>query len=211
MTRLHPPLRIGPHLPFHPLAAALALAAGLLLWAAPGRAEPQRFVLDPEHMTVAFLVEHIGYQRILGIFRKVEGSFVYDEAARRLSDLRVTVDTASIDTFHERRDEHLRSRDFLDADAHPQMTFVQRSAEPTGERTGRVTGDLTLRGVTRPVTLDVTLNKIGEYPFGPRNYVIGVSVRGELQRSAFGMTYAVANGLVGDRVELIIEAEAIRQ
>ena len=72
--------------------------------------------------------------------------------------------------------------------------------------------DRELLGVTQPVTLQVTLNKIGEYPFGnPIPYVVGVSVRGTVKRSAFGMSYAVDNGWVGDDIEVIIEFEAIRQ
>ena len=60
------------------------------------------------------------------------------------------------------------------------------------------------------MTLDVTWNKSGPYPFND-NYVTGISARTTIQRSDFGMTYAVENGLVGDEVEILIEAEAIRQ
>jgi len=192
--------------------AGVALAAAIVAAPSGARAEPQRFVLDPEHLTVGFLVSHIGYADTLGLFRDVEGSFVFDEATRTLSDLEVVVRTASVDTFHEARDEHVRSGDFLDAETHPEMTFVMTGAEASGETTGTVTGDLTLRGETRPITLDVTLNKIGAYPPGfPPAYVVGVSVRGAIDRSDWGMTYGVDSGLVGDRVSLLIEAEARRQ
>ncbi|MEQ8968691.1 MAG: YceI family protein [Azospirillaceae bacterium] len=192
-------------------AVTLALATGLLA-ANTAEAEPRRYVFDPEHLTVGFLVSHIGYAKTLGLFREVEGSFVYDDETRTLSELEITVETGSVDTHHERRDEHVRSADFLDAEAHPEMTFVMTGAEATGETTGTVTGDLALRGETRPLTLDVTLNKIGAYPYGnPPPYVIGVSVRGALDRSDWGMVYGIDSGLVGDRVELLIEAEAQRQ
>lgn len=103
-----------------------------------------------------------------------------------------------------------RGGDVLDADHHPQITFVGRSAGAVTQTTGQVIGDLTIRGVTRPVTLDVTWNKSGPYPFG-NGYVIGVSARTLLRRSEFGMTYAVDNGWVEDEVEVMIELEAIRQ
>ena len=144
------------------------------------------------------------------MFLDVEGGFTFDEESRTLSDLEVSMDAASVFTNHEARDGHVRGGDFLDAENHPTITFVGTSAEATGERTGRVAGDLTVRGVTQPVAFDVVWNKSGPYPFG-ENYVIGVSVRGVVQRSAFGMTYALDNGWVGDDVEVIIEAEAIRQ
>jgi polyisoprenoid-binding protein YceI len=135
---------------------------------------------------------------------------VFDESARALSDLVVTIDAASVFTNHKERDGHVRSRDFLAAEANPEIRFVMTRAVAETETTGRIEGDLTIRGVTRPATLEVTLNKIGPYPFGS-NYVLGVSGRGVIKRSDYGMTYALDNGWVGDEVEITIEAEAIRQ
>lgn len=190
-----------------PVLAACLLAAA---WARPAEAAPARFRVDPEHTSVAFLVSHIGYHNLLGQFLKVEGAYVFDEEARTLSDLKVTVDAGSVFSNHQKRDEHVRGPDFLDAAAHPAITFVGTRAEPTGPDTGKVTGDLTIRGVTRPVTLDVKLNKIGLYPYID-NYVVGISARATIKRSEWGMTYGVENGLVGDEVEIIIESEAIRE
>lgn len=186
-------------------AAALALGLGL----APAHAEPQKFELDPAHTTVAFLVMHVGYAKTLGVFREVSGSFVYDAEAQTLSDLEVTVNPASVWTNNDRRDEHVRDDDFLDVEDHAKITFTATDAEVTGERSGTVTGDLTVLGTTRPVTLEVTLNKDAVYPFGHEKRTVGVSARGSVMRSDFGMDYAVANGLVGDEVELIVEMEAI--
>ena len=191
-----------------PSILAAVLAGGMT--ATVAQAEPARYELDPEHVAVAFLVDHIGFAKTLGKFLEVEGSFVFDETVPALSDLQVQIAAESVFTAHERRDNHVRSNDFLSVDDHPEITFVMTDAEPTGDRTGLVTGDLTIRGVTRPVTLDVTWNKSGKYPFND-NYVTGVSARTTIQRSDFGMTYAVENGLVGDEVEILIEAEAIRQ
>jgi polyisoprenoid-binding protein YceI len=188
-------------------AAAVALA---LSATAAAEAAPARYAIDPEHSSIAFTVSHIGYHNLLGQFLKGGGTFVWDEEARVLSGLEVRIEAASVFTNHQARDEHVRGKDFLDAAASPAIAFVGRSAEPTGERTGRVTGDLTLRGVTRPVTLDVTLNKSGLYPYVD-NYVVGISARTVLKRSEWGMDYAVANGLVGDEVAVLIELEAIRE
>jgi polyisoprenoid-binding protein YceI len=190
----------------------IGIYAGL---AFPAHAEPARYELDPEHTLVAFMLHHIGYADVLGQFDEVSGGFMFDEEAATLSDLQVTIQAASVDTKHERRDQHVRSKDFLDVEQFPEITFVMTDAEATGANTGKVTGDLTIRGITKPVTLDVTLNKTGEYPFsatgGSPNYVAGVSARGTVKRSDFGMSYAVENGWVGDEVEMIIEVEAIRQ
>ena len=100
------------------------------------------------------------------------------------------------------------SRDFLDSGTHPTMTFTAASAQRTGERTFVVMGELELLGTRRPLVLEATLNKTAPYPIGARAEVMGVSLRGSLKRSEFGMTYGVADGLVGDDVELLIELEA---
>jgi polyisoprenoid-binding protein YceI len=175
-------------------------------WAAPAD-----YTIDPEHVTVGFLVAHIGYAKVLGQFLEVEGAYRFDEATGQLSNVSVVVDTASVFTNHDERDEHLRSDDFLDARRHPQMRFVADSARRTGDRTFAIDGRLELLGESQPLTLTATWNKSEAYPFGGSPYVMGVSARGTLRRSAFGMDYAVDNAWVGDEVEIIVEFEARRR
>lgn len=175
------------------------------------RADSARYEIDPEHVTVAFLVDHLGYAKVLGRFREVTGAYRFDDETGELSDVLVTVDTATVFTDHERRDEHLRSKDFLDAPKFPTMTFTGTKVERAGENIYRVTGNLKLLGVTLPLTLTASWNKSARHPIELWKYVMGVSARGSLKRSEFGMTYAVANGWVGDTVEILIEFEARRR
>ncbi|MEO1495250.1 MAG: YceI family protein [Pseudomonadota bacterium] len=191
------------------LVAALAVATASAA-IVPAQAEPRTYKIDPSHATIAFLVDHIGYAKTLGKFLKTEGSFVYDEKAKELGEVTVTVDATSVFSNDEARDNHVRNKDFLDSKAHPAITFTATGGQATGETTGTVTGDLTIRGVTKPVTLDVTLNKAGPYPFGHKKHTLGISARATIKRSEWGMTYALG-GLVGDDVDLIIEVEAIQQ
>lgn len=188
---------------------ALAVAA---LCAVSGRApaEPARYEIDPEHLTIAFLVEHIGYAKVLGQFLTASGGYTFDDATGALSDVRVVVETDSVATHHDARDQHLRGGDFLDAGSNPTMTFTALGARRTGERTFTVSGELELLGTRRPLVLEATWNKTAPYPIGARAEVMGVSLRGSLLRSEFGMTYGVANDLVGDEVEILIELEARR-
>lgn len=179
-------------------------------------AEPHDYVIDPEHLSVGFLVSHVGYAKTLGLFRDARGEFTFDETTSELSDLRVVVDTHSVFTNHDKRDEHLRGEDFLNTEQFPEMIFTAKEAKRTGENTFQVIGDLALLGETNPLTLDVVWNKSATYPFRPgvftgKPYVLGASARGTLRRSDYGMTYAVADGLVGDEVELLIEFEARRE
>jgi polyisoprenoid-binding protein YceI len=184
--------------------------AALALGATAAAAEPFRYEFDPAHTTVSFLVDHVGYAKTLGLFAEVSGGFVYDMDTQELGDVRVVVRTASLETLNDARDRHVRSADFLDVEAHPEMVFTAPGGTPTGETTGEVAGELTLLGRTRPLVLDVTLNKAEPYPFGHGRFTLGLSVRGSLMRSEWGMEYGVANGLVGDEVTLLIETEAMR-
>lgn len=189
----------------HLLSICLLLVSGVLA------AAPSRYELDPEHLTIAFLTEHIGYAKTLGSFGKASGSYVFDDSTQALSEVRVVVETASVTTGHERRDQHLRSGDFLASTKFPRMTFTATGARALGANRYAIDGQLELRGVTRPLTLEATVNKSAVYPIGDKAFVMGVSARGSLKRSDFGMTYGVAGALVGDSVELIIEFEARRR
>ena len=195
--------------------------AGLFLLAAmlgtqPLRAETALYQIDPDHLSLGFLVDHIGYAKTLGMFRKAAGSYRFDEQTGALTDLKVVVDTASVYSNHQKRDEHLRSADFLNSKEFPEMVFTAANARRIGDRSFEIAGALQLLGKTQPLTLTATWNKSDEYPFGGgllggKPYVMGVSARASFRRSAFGMTYAVDNGWVGDEVALIIEFEARRQ
>ena len=194
--------------------AAAALLA-LLALPAPGvaTAQPARFEIDPEHLSVGFLVSHIGYADVLGMFRAAKGSYRYDEKTGELSDLRIEVDTASVFTNHRKRDDHLKGPDFLNSKEFPQMVFTAAKAARGEDNAFEIAGTLELLGRSQPLTLQARLNKIGQYEMGTfsKPYVMGVSARGSFRRSPYGMTYGVDNGWVGDEVRIIVEFEARRQ
>ncbi len=193
---------------FAVLGAAALFGLGA---SAPVAAEPRTYEIDPDHFAIGFEIEHIGYAKVLGLFLKASGQFVYDEEARVLSSGRVVVAADSVFSNHERRDKHVRDDDFLDVKRHPEIVFEATGLQWTNEREGKLAGNLTLLGQTRPVTLDVSLNKAAAYPFGHRKHTLGVSARTTLQRSQWGMSYGVDRGMVGDEVGLSMEFEALRQ
>lgn len=196
-------------------AAHLALACAALVGATAAGAQPARYEIDPNHLSLGFLVDHVGYAKVLGMFRTARGSYTFDEARGALSDIRIEVDTSSVFTNHRRRDEHLKGADFLNSAEHPRMVFTATGARRVGDRGFEIAGQLELLGRTQPLTLQATWNKSAPSPVEgtplSRPYVMGVSARGSFKRSAFGMDYAVANGWVGDEVALIIEFEAQRK
>lgn len=187
----------------------ITLAAILGCIASHASADMGRYELDPTHTAIYFTVDHIGYSKTLGIFTELGGGFFYDADSQELGEVLVTIEAGSVNTFNEARDGHVRNRDFLDVEQHPQITFVANGGSAASSSNGTVTGDLTILGQTQPVTLDVVLNKAAPYPFGHGREVLGLSLSTEIKRSEFGMNYGVANGLVGDVVTINIETEAM--
>jgi polyisoprenoid-binding protein YceI len=181
--------------------------------AAPTPVPTGRFVLDAAHSNVGFSVRHMMISNVRGAFGKVSGEVSHDPARPEQTRLSVTVDVASINTGEEKRDAHLRSADFFDADNHPHMTFVSRAVRHSGEGLELV-GDLTIRGTTREITLAVDdLTPEHTDPWGGRR--IGATARGKIRRSDFGMRWNAAleagGVLVADEVKIEIEAQLVRQ
>ena len=188
---------------------ALAMLAVL---AGAAHAQPARYEIDPDHFSVGFLVDHVGYAKVLGLFQTAGGTFAFDEKAAALGDVAITIESSSLFTGHRKRDNHLKSADFLNSAEFPKIVFKGGTAKRTGERTFVVDGELEMLGKTQPMSLNVTWNKSGQYELpGTKAYVMGVSARGSFKRSAYGMSYGIANGWIGDTVDLIVEFEARRK
>jgi len=189
------------------------LILAVLLISGNIEADDKEYIIDDTHFSLGFLVEHAGYAKTLGIFREIEGSFTYDEETNIVKDININVKTNSVFTNHEGRDSHLRSPDFLNTDQYPNMVFKSKTNN-LNNKPGKITGELTLIGMTRPLVLNAKINKIAQYPFRVglfKPIVMGVSANTSFKRSDFGMNYGVDKKFVGDKIELIIEFEAIQQ
>ncbi|RZL05388.1 MAG: hypothetical protein EOP40_20280, partial [Rubrivivax sp.] len=141
----------------HVLLPTLALCTALLA-SAPAQAQAARYEIDPDHLTVAFLVDHIGYAKVLGMFRSARGSYRFDEATATLSDVRIEVETASVFSNQRKRDDHLKGPDFLNSGEFPRMVFTAAGAKRTGERTFDITGELEVLGKKQPLTLSFAID-----------------------------------------------------
>ena len=169
------------------------------------------FVIDKSHSQVGFSVRHLMVSKVRGRFADFEGELVVAEDPSQ-SSVEVTIEAKSIDTNDVNRDNHVRTNDFLNADEYPTITFRSRKVE-LGKSDWKVTGDLTVRGVTRPIVLDVEFQGVVQDPWG--NQRLGFSATGEIDRNDFGVSFnaALETGgvVVGPKVKLEIEAEAVRQ
>ncbi|MBI3074402.1 MAG: YceI family protein [Deltaproteobacteria bacterium] len=168
--------------------------------------------IDTAHSGINFSVRHMVISKVRGRFAKWSGSVnLADDLAK--ASVAVSIDAASIDTGVPDRDAHLRSGDFLDAEKYPALLFRSRKIERQGDKVSRVVGDLTIRDVTREVTLDVEEGGRAKDPWG--NERIGLCARTSLDRKEFGLKWnqvLEAGGLlIGDRVDVDIEIEAVKK
>jgi polyisoprenoid-binding protein YceI len=115
-----------------------------------------KWTVDKTHSNVKFSVTHLVVSEVDGYFKMFDGSM--ENSKPDLSDAKIqfTVDVASINTDNEKRDNHLKSDDFFNAEKFPSMKFESTSMKPAGENKFKLAGNLTIRDVTKPVEFDVT-------------------------------------------------------
>ena len=191
-----------------PLARLLAFHA-LVLTSLAATAAPVRYALDPVHTRVLFAVEHAGFSKALGTVSGSSGTLVFDPDDWAAATLEVTVPLRRADLGDAKWNEATLARNLLDAERFPDAHFVSTKVEASDATHAKVTGNLTLHGVTRPVTLDVTLNALKRHPLPPFRRTAGFSATATLSRAAFGVD--AWKSMIGDTVELRIEAEAVRE
>jgi polyisoprenoid-binding protein YceI len=182
------------------------------------------YVSDPNHSSVNFSLQHLGLSAYNLKFKTFDATVTFDPANIAASKVTASIKAADIlagypgdyvanhpgAKFKSWEDDLANSTNFLDAGAHPTITFVSTSVEPSGARTAKVTGDLTLKGVTRPVTLDVTFSGETDAHIFAKVPAIGFSAVGSLKRSEFGLDYLLPS-IVGDDVNVQIEGDFIQK
>jgi polyisoprenoid-binding protein YceI len=168
------------------------------------------YQIDPAHSGVHFSVRHLMLSNVRGTFGGVKGTVVYDPANPSATQVDATVDAATISTGEPKRDEHLKSADFLDVAKYPAITFKGKRTEKTSDTAFKVTGDLTIHGVTREVVLAVEdVSPEAKDPWGGTR--IGATAKTKIDRQQFGVTWnsPLESGgvVVGDDVKLEFELE----
>lgn len=186
------------------------LTLALLLAAAPiaALAAPQTWRLDPVHTRVLFAVEHAGFSQALGTVSGSEGQLLFDPDDWTGARLTVSVPLQRLDLGDAKWNKAVMAGNLLDTDRHPDARFVSTRVEPVDASHARVFGQLTLRGVTQDVELAVTVNAVKRHPMPPFRRTAGFSATTTLSRKAFGVDGWPS--MIGDIVELRIEAEAVR-
>jgi len=173
---------------------------------------PGAWVLDTTHTDVSFTARHLMVTKVRGRFPVQSGTVTIAENPLESSVVAV-IDVAGVNSGEPGRDDHLRNADFFEVETYPTITFRSTKVEDAGDGEYRVTGDLTIKDVTRPVTLDLEYLGTIASPWGDQR--AGFSASAEISRKDWGLEYNMAleagGVVIGDKIRLNIEAEAILQ
>ena len=197
------------------MVAPLLLAAFVLVgFTGPGEKETKvtSYKIDKAHTSVGFKVRHLGITSVNGTFNDYDVTLSMDGDDLRTIQTEAVVRITSVDTGIEKRDNHLRSSDFFEAETYPEMRFVSKEVRNIDGQEFELVGDLTIKGVTREVVLDAEL--IGTATMGDTERV-GFEAETKIDRFDYGLKWdrlTEAGGLVvAKEVRIILEIEAIKQ
>lgn len=167
-----------------------------------------KYVPDPAHTNIGFQVKHMVITTVSGNFSDYTYSFMYDEKNPENSTVKATIKTASINTDNEKRDQHLRSGDFFDAEKYPEIVFESTKIMKKGD--GYVAkGKITMRGVTKEIELPFKITGIIKDPWG--NTKMGVESRLTINRQEYNVnwnnTLDTGGLVVSDEVDIILDLQ----
>jgi len=166
------------------------------------------WTIDPAHSTVQYNIEHLKIVTLSGSFNEISGTVEADENFEN-AKFTFEANISSIDTNDEKRDAHLKSSEFFDAEKFPKMTFVSTNITQKYENIFELKGDLTIRGTTKPVQLDVMYRGMATDPWGTLK--AGFELRGAINRKDFGLMWnaqiETGDFMLGDEVKIIANIE----
>jgi polyisoprenoid-binding protein YceI len=191
------------------LRCYFSVVVGILLFNGNAvAAGPIHYNLDPIHTRVMFAIDHAGFSKAIGTISGSTGSLSFDPDRWHDTSLQTTVPLTRIDLGDTGWNKAVMAEGLLGVDQYPTAEFVTTRVEPVAPDRASVHGRLTLHGVTREIVLDVKLNAAKRHPLPPFRRTIGFSATTILSRKDFGID--AWPSVIGDAVELRIEAEATR-
>jgi polyisoprenoid-binding protein YceI len=171
------------------------------------------WTVDKAHSKVGFSVSYLVITDVQGYFKDYDAQITSDGDDFSTANIELKVNTSSIFTDNDKRDNHLRSDDFFNAEKYPQMIFKGKSIKNVGDKKYKLTGDFTIRDVTKQITLDVTYNGTVKDPWG--NTKAGFKVTGEIDRFDYNLKWdkSIETGslVVGKEVELVIDLQLVKK
>lgn len=165
---------------------------------------------DNSHARVGFSVSHMTVSDVDGFFKDVKASITAskDDLSDAVADF--TAQVASINTDNEKRDGHLQSADYFDAAKYPTITFKSTSFKKTKLANGYIiSGNLNMHGVTKPISMAAII-KMGVNPMSKKT-VAGFKVTGKLKRKDFGIGMDTPEAMLGNDINININAEFVKE
>ena len=179
--------------------------------ATPAAGTTTKWVIDPTHSEITFRVKHLMITNVKGEFRKFTAEIAGEDFTK--ASIKATIDAGSIFTNEDKRDEHLRSADFFDAESYPELTFEGKSLTKKSDEDYVLAGILTIKGVSKEVAFDVEFGGIMKDPWG--NEKAGFSLSGKINRKDWGLNWnaALETGgvLVSEEVRINAEVQFVKQ
>lgn len=187
----------------------VALAVSLCF---AGTSQAAEYAIDPTHSSVAFKVRHLAISSVPGKFGEFKGTFSFDPANIDASKADAQIVAGSVNTGEAKRDNHLKSGEFLDSEKFAAITFKSTKIEKVSDTEFKAIGDLAIHGVTRPVTLNVTYGGSATDPWGKERAAFLATTK--INRKDFGLTWnkTLERGglVVGEEVDITLEIEGVK-
>jgi polyisoprenoid-binding protein YceI len=186
----------------------------ILMVLAPGAVSASTWNINPDHSSIQFQVRYMTVVNVKGAFDKFQGTVELDEKNLAKSSVNIAIDSTSINTGVEKRDEHLRTDDFFDCSKYPTITFVSKKVTPAGKGKLKVIGDLTMLGKTKEIVLEVDgPTPMIKDPWG--NLRRAATAKTKINRQDFGLTWnkVLDTGgiMIGNQVNIIMEVELVKE
>lgn len=169
-----------------------------------------KWSIDPSHSEIAFKVKHLMITNVKGTFTKFGANIYTQDKDFTTAEIELWIDTSSITTGYEKRDEHLKSLDFLNVNEHSQITFISSTiSKPDSGGNCELYGELVMNGIGKYVKLNLQLGGIINNPRGIEK--AGFAIKGKINRSDWNLTWnkTLETGgiLVSDEILLSCEIE----
>ena len=167
-----------------------------------------KWQIDPSHTSTTVSARHMMLSTVRASLSGTTGELEFDPARPETAKIRLSIPAATVNTGDEKRDGHLRSPDFLDAERYPQITFESKSVRKDGDGYV-VSGDLSIRGTTLPADVNVVVNGVVD---GMKGKLAGFSGTATIDRTKWGLVWnmPIPGGvLVSEKLRLEFDLQAV--
>jgi polyisoprenoid-binding protein YceI len=187
---------------------SFALGGMLLLIAGLSYADTDAYRIDDTHSFANWTIRHVA-SKTSGTFGDIKGKILIDRERLSNSSVEAKINMLSVNSSHNKRDEHIKKSDYLDVEKYAEMTFVSTKVEAVNNSEGVISGNLTLHGVTKELTFPFKVLGFGADPWG--GYRMGIEAHTAIKASDFGFGWGVKpNAPIGDDIEIILLIEGVK-